>query len=57
MPVALSQELQASPRYANPANREGEYHVPSREAVWLETAIDHRLVAQKALARGRQAPG
>ena len=27
------------------------HRVPSRETVWLETAINHRLVAQKQSAR------
>ena len=50
-PIALSSELQAFSRHANPANREGEYRFPSREAFRREAAINHRPVAQKQSLR------
>ena len=50
-PVALSQELQAKSCHPNPANREAEHRFPPGETVWLETAIDHRPVAQEQSAR------
>ena len=50
-PVALSPELQATSSHSHSAHRKAEHRFPSGETVWLETAIDHRLVAQKQSLR------
>ncbi len=50
-PVAPSPELQSKSSHSNPTGTPTEPGVPSPKPLWIEAAINHRLVAQKKSTR------